>query len=233
VLLASVLTSIVLLAPPALEGTPRVGETVRAVAATWDGGVGDDLRIDACRDEAATRCETLAAPDWEFETKRDGTVVIGAKYAGWYLRVANWREDQGDVRPAVIYDRAVDVPVLTAGPRVAFSGLVGPVVKVDAPYVKPAEPVTGVPSPPAAPKPPVVTLYRTARRDARGIAVGSVTCSTPCTAQYTVSDGRRTLRRSRVGSGTLVLKAKVRKGTLKVSVSVDALAPVAGRVRLR
>lgn len=230
---------IALATPPSLQGALRVGETVRAVAGTWSGGWGDELdelRIEACQDETATRCETLAAPAWEYETPRDGTAVIAAKYAGWYLRAADRRRDRFEVSVTMIYDRASDVPTLTAAPRVALTPLAGPVTTVSAPHVKPEEPAVTPPTvtvQPTTAKPPRVALYRTARRAKRTITVGRVACAAPCTVKFTVSDGCRTYRRTRTGSGPLTLTAKPRKGTLRIEVTIDGGATTVGRVKLR
>jgi len=89
-------------------------------------------------------------------------------------------------------------------------------------------------SAPHFPPTPTVTFRVRALRSRKGIVVGRVSCAVTCSIALTVSDGRRTYRRALRGSGpiSLALTAKPRRGTLRVSVSVDGRAPVRGRVLL-
>jgi hypothetical protein len=190
---------------PALGGHAVVGGTVWPVAAKWSGGWGgerDDLRVEACKQAV---CRTLAAPEWVFHGKR--AVVIGRDVAGWSLRVVDRRRNASEVRPQVLITDPGDVPPLAAGPLVALSPAVG---------------VSGA------------TLRKHAMRTKRGIVVGHAACAKTCTVKLRVSQGRHTFRRSLRGHGTIALQLArtLRRGTLRVKVTIDGHAAASGRVKL-
>ena len=115
-------------------------------------------------------------------------------------------------------------PLPTAGPLAAVSAPAGPVA---------APPTTTT----IVEQGPIVTLRRRAVRRGGRVTVARLFCAARCAVKLSVSDGRRTLRRTLQVRGSVplsILRGKrLRAGLLRVRVTVDGRQVAAGRVRLR
>jgi hypothetical protein len=118
------------LTAPRVAGTLRVGALVRPVPARWTGGwPGDrhDLRMEACRDAAGMRCETIAAQHEDLPGCRRAAAVIRRRHAGWWIRAVDQRRPHDTATAGVGYERVRDVPLLKPSRTVVRSALRGPV----------------------------------------------------------------------------------------------------------
>ena len=214
-----------LVSPPGIDGDLRVGGGARATPAAWSGGWGDEFSsafVYACPAIGRTDCELL---DPVYATPARPLLE---RHAGWYVYAVESRRAR-DRDPFIIEDPVPAGPstLPTARPLVAVSA--------------PAGPVAGLPETTTVTiveqgRPCVTLRERAFRRGAR-VTVAQLTCPARCTVGLSVSDGRRTIRRTLKVSGTaplsIVRGSRLRAGLLRVRVSVDGREIASGRVRLR
>ncbi|MDQ6750314.1 MAG: hypothetical protein M3Z33_06145 [Actinomycetota bacterium] len=209
---------------PRLDGKPVVGERVTPMPGPWSGGWGDeseDLRVQACRSPAGTDCKSLSAPIYHPQAT-DPAVVVSAAYVGWYLFAVDGRLPKESVFAAVGYLSPEGAPPLAAGPTVAISAALGPVVGPTGPRATPRKVVI-----------PTVTLRKRVR--ARRFTLGSVHCPTRCRVRLQVKRNGtvRTTRLRVAKSARLLVPKGVRQpGAVRVTVWVDGTRLISRRVRI-
>jgi hypothetical protein len=225
---------VAVVSPPGLEGRLAPGETVRPFPASWSGGWGDERStpyLVACPGLGRTDCELLTDPTGNASY---GTFhrALRAHHAGWYLYAVEARSPRDHDPYIVASPPPAGGPMTLPQPSalVALSPPIGPIAGLP-PVVVIARPVdTAVPS-------PAVVLRGRAYRNAGRLTVGRVECLARCAVHLTISDGRRTLRRSLSVRGWAPLaiadRRRLRPGRLRVRVIVDGRELAAGRVRLR
>lgn len=202
--------------PPAVIGTPTVGETITVQPAAWSGGWSSATEVNevlACATAAGEQCRVVTS----------SSAVLGAEHAQQYLFAwggrAVWWHGNGPSRP----DGPFSLP--TPGASASVAGPYGPVA-VAAPAIQEQTPV--------AEQAATATLRTRALRRGGRIVVGRVVCDSRCKVDLRVSDGRRTVKRSFTtqGSTALAVGKRLRHGRLKITVKLDGRPAVSGRVRL-
>lgn len=217
--------------PPRASGPTRVGGRVVPVVGTWIGGwgwEGDRLQLQACPSEVLARDRGPFAPRADgrscvviYDEKKYGTCFararsgIPARYAGWWLRVADRRASRDEAMTLEAYSRPEAITPLQASPTVSIA-VVGPIARG-----RDTGPDCG------GEEPPVVRLAATARRDTRGrLVLGKVDCTTSCEFDVRIRQGRRTVRAwAGYDPGRHVLRIarsetrRLRGGTMRVTVT--------------
>ncbi len=207
--------------PPAVGGALRVGRIARVVPAAWSGGWRGDgslLRLEACRTAAGTRCETLSAQGEDPPVCPGAAVVLGRRYAGWWVRAVDQRVARDTAFAGVGYARPRDIPIARVSPTTVRSPLAGP---VRAARARPVRGVRGARGRPARD-------VRSGRRSPRG---GFVRCVSACRVQIVVRDARRTFRRRDERDGATSLGVRV--GGPLAGDAVTVRVVVNGRHRAR
>lgn len=216
---------VALVAPPGIAGDLRVGGSARPTPASWSGGWGDELGtplVYACPGIGRTNCELLAGSGG-FSVYGTGERALLDRHAGWYVYAIEYRSarDRDPMGPLASPLPPGPAPLPAASALLAVSEPAGPV----------AAPQT------IAEQGPIVTLRRSAVRRGARVTVARLFCAARCAVKLSVSDGRRTLRRTLHVRGSVPLSIlhgkRLRPSLLRVRVSVDGRQVAAGRVRLR
>lgn len=213
---------------PAVTGELRVGSFARPVAAAWTGGWGmeyDRLRLEACRDRTARRCETLSAEGEDPATCSGAAAVLGRRYTGWWVRAVDMRLARDTAFAGVGYLNARAIPLARASRVTVRSQLVGPVLAPRGRFVECAAPDIAIPG--------------RARKEAGRVQLAQVTCTSACDRVLAVRDARRLIRRRVEPASDLLgdvgLPANIRLSgpTVRVSVLVNGRHRAKRTVRLR
>ena len=116
--------------PPHLQGAPKVGELVRPVAATWEGGWGrerDWLQLQACRTPEGEGCVVIIDEIKYGQCEPGGGRYVPASVVGRWLLVADVRIDRDQPFTSEGYSAPEGIePQLATGPGVAVAAF-GPV----------------------------------------------------------------------------------------------------------
>ena len=171
--------------PPWATGALKVGQQVTPVPATWSGGWtgdGDLLGLEACRDRAGTRCETLSAERAGLPTCPGAGAVIAPRYAGWWIRAVDARVSYPLGFAGVGYPTLRAIPAPAPTRTLVVSRPLGPVKESNGAFHECATPAIG--------------LKSRIRRNAgsRPLILAHVYCVTGCAVRIVVRDGARTYR---------------------------------------
>jgi hypothetical protein len=197
---------------PAVQGRLVVGSTLTLVPGQWAGGWGPPWgastygRIYVCHSPDATDCFVLDPQ----------AAVLEARWQGWYaFATSSFYSGRTSAIPAMapwVYPYAQPRIFMS---RLSHSGPLGPI---------------------AAPDPPSPSAWirgGALRRDG-WLRIARVTCAAPCNVTFTVSSrGRKTLRQTLTVSGMQALVIRPRRGTLRVSITVNGKVLAAGTSRWR
>jgi hypothetical protein len=216
-------------APPSLTGDVAVGGMVRPVAGTWSGGWGNDadgLGVIACKTPAREGCRTLSFYKYSLP---GAAAIVDATDAGCYLFAFDQRFEANPIMTNEWADPR-SVPAPQPAQTLSLSAPAGQVPGGDCSPVPPSSLRTQL-TPAGAVS---AVIRRRALRERGRIVIGRVRCEATCRVQLSVSDGRRTVKRSLKarGSQELAILRRLRPGTLKVRVMVDGRTVAGGRTRL-
>jgi len=201
------------LAPPRAIGRLRVGSLVRPVPGTWAGGWGDEkpiLQLQACPRRDERGCEVVSATFYWDQCPGTGA-VLGRRYVGWYLRVADNRWAREPMFAAYGVFRPSALRPYTEGPTtaIAVAGRIGP--------------ARGRPAPACGAAPPLVSTAGLPARIRRGApaTLARVRCDDPCDVAAEVRQGRRRLVvRRRLVTGILRLSPRQTRSLRRGSASL-------------
>ena len=213
-------------APPAVAGTPAVGRLVRPVPASWVGGWqgdGDLLKLEACKDVAGERCETLSAQGEDPPVCPGAAAVLGRRYAGWWVRAVDHRISAQSAFAGVGYSAARFIPIAKPSRISVPSELVGPVKTGGGAFEECVR--------------PRIQILRRVRHAPRSIVFATVACTTTCDVQLRLRETRRTIKRrfELTGDGEVTLPSRTRLAgrTVAVRVVVNGRRSAQRRVHLR
>src|SRR4051812_32934613 len=212
--------------PPAVAGTPAVGQLIRPVPASWAGGWQGDsdlLKLEVCKDATGGRCETLSAQGEDPPVCPGAAAVLGRRYAGWWVRAVDHRISAQSAFAGVGYSAARFVPIAKLSRVTVRSELVGPIQGSNGAFGECVK--------------PRIRILRRVRRAPRATVFATVACTTTCDVQLRVRDTRRTIKRrvELTGDGELTLPSRTRLAgrTVHVRVIINGRHRAQRRVRLR
>jgi hypothetical protein len=213
-------------APPTVAGTPAVGQLIRPVPASWAGGwQGDDdlLKLEACKDAAGEKCETVSAQGEDPPVCPGAAAVLGRRYEGWWLRAVDRRISAQSAFAGVGYSAARFIPIAKPSRVTVRSELVGPIQRGDGAFRECVR--------------PRIQILRRVRQTPRAIVFATIACTTTCDVQLRLRDTRRTIKRHLefTGSGEVTLPSRtgIAGRTVHIRVIVNGRHSAQRRVRLR
>ncbi len=213
------------LAPPRVVGALQANDYVSPVPGLWRGGWGEEpaeMQLSACETEAGEGCVSLTSRrymrqgcDWS------QSFLLGARFAGWYLRVAD-RQSGG------FHAEAASAVYSPSGASLGLEEVWGRSRTVSAAVVGQIAPATSPAGGECGPPPPP-----TATISAAGVA--RVECAAGCSVTLTgTRNGRRRQVSGRIGEGSLLQPQAARElqltrgmlsglglGQIRLTVEVD------------